>query len=419
MTPTEKVANIIAAQVQSVCDWDDRTSPDEYPDHLLITADELKMLFENITDAALSAAQETIMNRPQLEELRDRLAMMPMVDRGIRWELRDRNGAEHLEVWGEIANAFKYILDNPAAIVSALSAALAVEAGTDEYRRGVRDGIGEALQIACDQAALMGDLALEGVPENARNREAMEAVLMRFSTTLRHTLSGLTTSPASSGVEGEAVAYFTPYYENDRTGKLVPVIVSAESVTEPRGDWTPLYRLPASPSPAPEAEPVGFIYEWKPRSINNDWQVDISLKDPRPIGVREYRNVSPVYRTTPTPAVDADAVIEAIAAERERQTAVEGWTAAHDDAHTDFSLAKAACIYAVGATLDGPDRAVMDTHGASGTPGWMKDLWPWDIKWWKPTSRRRDLIKAAALIIAEIERLDRALSLPPSADKGE
>lgn len=176
-----------------------------------------------------------------------------------------------------------------------------------------------------------------------------------------------------------------------------------------------------SPSPAPEAEPVA-CERWRLVPVDPTEKMVEYAQMTHTSDLCDA-DVEDIYRTmlrnAPTPAVDADAVIEAIAAERERQTAVEGWTAAHDDAHTDFSLAKAACIYAVGATLDGPDRAVMDTHGASGTPGWMKDLWPWDIKWWKPTSRRRDLIKAAALIIAEIERLDRALSLPPSADKGE
>lgn len=36
--------------------------------------------------------------------------------------------------------------------------------------------------------------------------------------------------------------------------------------------------------------------------------------------------------------------------------------------------------------------------------------WPlsWAKSWLKPKDRRRDLIRAAALIIAEIERLDRA-----------
>lgn len=37
-------------------------------------------------------------------------------------------------------------------------------------------------------------------------------------------------------------------------------------------------------------------------------------------------------------------------------------------------------------------------------------LWPhsWASCWFKPTNRRRDLVKAAALLIAEIDRLDRA-----------
>ncbi|HCF3475434.1 TPA: hypothetical protein ACHSVP_002604 [Pseudomonas aeruginosa] len=34
--------------------------------------------------------------------------------------------------------------------------------------------------------------------------------------------------------------------------------------------------------------------------------------------------------------------------------------------------------------------------------------WPWDEQWWKPSTARRDLVKACALALAEIERLDRA-----------
>jgi hypothetical protein len=46
-------------------------------------------------------------------------------------------------------------------------------------------------------------------------------------------------------------------------------------------------------------------------------------------------------------------------------------------------------------------------------------FWPptWGAEWWKPTgahddlnARRRDLVKAGALVIAEIERIDRALA---------
>ena len=35
-------------------------------------------------------------------------------------------------------------------------------------------------------------------------------------------------------------------------------------------------------------------------------------------------------------------------------------------------------------------------------------FWPWAAEWWKPGLRRRNLVKAGALILAELERLDRA-----------
>lgn len=75
-----------------------------------------------------------------------------------------------------------------------------------------------------------------------------------------------------------------------------------------------------------------------------------------------------------------------VLAERRRQIEVEGWTPEHDDGHRHSELADAAACYATN------DRT----------------LWPWSAEWWKPTTRRRDLVRAAALILAEIERLDRA-----------
>lgn len=78
-------------------------------------------------------------------------------------------------------------------------------------------------------------------------------------------------------------------------------------------------------------------------------------------------------------------VLADIEAERFRQMSAEGWTAEHDDTHTDNQLSRAAACYAIGNI----------------------GYWPWDLDWWKPTDRRRDLVKAAALIVAEIERIDR------------
>lgn len=83
-------------------------------------------------------------------------------------------------------------------------------------------------------------------------------------------------------------------------------------------------------------------------------------------------------------------VLGDIERERRRQVEHEGWTLEHDDSHNDGSMALAAAAY-----------AAYFRHTAG-------RLWPWALKWWKPGDHRRNLVKAGALIIAEIERLDRA-----------
>lgn len=92
-----------------------------------------------------------------------------------------------------------------------------------------------------------------------------------------------------------------------------------------------------------------------------------------------------------------------IAAERRRQIESEGWTPEHDDAYTDGALAVAAALYAFQASTD-----ATHSHGvALARRGSCLPQWPWAADWWKPTTRRRDLVKAGALIAAEIDRLDR------------
>jgi len=94
--------------------------------------------------------------------------------------------------------------------------------------------------------------------------------------------------------------------------------------------------------------------------------------------------------------------IEDVIAERRRQIEVEGHTTAHDDRHTKGELARAAACYCAVAGNDEETRQVRLRMG------WWPSTWPWDWLQWKPQSRRRDLVRAGALIIAEIERLDRA-----------
>lgn len=100
--------------------------------------------------------------------------------------------------------------------------------------------------------------------------------------------------------------------------------------------------------------------------------------------------------------------------ERYRQVTKEGWTAEHDNQHVNGEMAAAAAGYAMNSVLaDMPEFAEQ-----------VPEHWPWDESWWKPTTTRRDLVKAGALIIAEIERLDRLEMLrskfpqPPEKENG-
>ena len=105
--------------------------------------------------------------------------------------------------------------------------------------------------------------------------------------------------------------------------------------------------------------------------------------------------------------------IDDIAAERLRQVHQEGWSEQHDDTHTLGEMAEAAAAYAVRAADNNEVFAALGRRPlhAKSNAGYVTLsglLWPWDRRWWKPTNPRRDLVKAAALIVAEIERLDRA-----------
>lgn len=88
-----------------------------------------------------------------------------------------------------------------------------------------------------------------------------------------------------------------------------------------------------------------------------------------------------------------------IEAERRRQVEAEGWTLQHDDDHDNDELADAAACYAVGRNIE---QHRISHHAENGI-----GMWPWDLEWWKPRDRRSNLVRAGALIVAEIERLDR------------
>ncbi|WP_240440663.1 hypothetical protein [Pseudomonas aeruginosa] len=105
--------------------------------------------------------------------------------------------------------------------------------------------------------------------------------------------------------------------------------------------------------------------------------------------LRELRTVLAAAPGTEVPQAWLD-----VQAERRRQVTAEGWTPEHDDEHNGGELADAAACYALWA--------------GGINPGNWREFWPWAPEWLKHSEPRRMLVKAGALILAEIERLDRA-----------
>jgi hypothetical protein len=96
------------------------------------------------------------------------------------------------------------------------------------------------------------------------------------------------------------------------------------------------------------------------------------------------------------------AALDLIAAERRRQVEALGYSAERDDGYEDGELASAAAAYAEYAARS------RKRNGSGPAP-----TWPWGLQTWTPSrdgseaSRIRELTKAGALIVAEIERLQR------------
>ncbi|EOX8992580.1 hypothetical protein [Pseudomonas aeruginosa] len=105
--------------------------------------------------------------------------------------------------------------------------------------------------------------------------------------------------------------------------------------------------------------------------------------------------IYPTSNLSPVPQAWLD-----VQAERRRQITVEGFDTSNDDASAG-QIAQAAGCYALHAGGIGTDW-----------PGGIRNgsalFWPWDEEWWKPKSARENLVRAGALVLAEIERLDRS-----------
>ena len=88
-----------------------------------------------------------------------------------------------------------------------------------------------------------------------------------------------------------------------------------------------------------------------------------------------------------------------VAEERHRQIHVERFDDLNDDANPPGTLALAASAYALSA---GTRHTRFET-----APIEPPHTWPWPRIWWKPRDRRSDLVRAGALILAELDRMER------------
>ncbi|MGE8690027.1 MAG: hypothetical protein ACN6PJ_22970 [Achromobacter sp.] len=113
-----------------------------------------------------------------------------------------------------------------------------------------------------------------------------------------------------------------------------------------------------------------------------------------------YEAMNALRRPAPD-AGDRTAAARDVLAERQRQIEVEGMKNEVDDNYKTEQLPCAAASYIL--------------HGLAEEP---PAIWPWTREWWKPRDARSNYVRACALILAEIERLDRAaLSPQPGARK--
>lgn len=88
---------------------------------------------------------------------------------------------------------------------------------------------------------------------------------------------------------------------------------------------------------------------------------------------------------------------ELITRERYRQIGEEGYNAEHDERLEAGALAMAAAVYIMGACAG--------LQEGKGMPGETMICWPFEAAAYNPKDPLRDLVRAGALIAAEIDRM--------------
>lgn len=168
------------------------------------------------------------------------------------------------------------------------------------------------------------------------------------------------------------------------------------NMEHPKLGWIAMYGGPLDVYSVPELQDN----DGELRRERYDLDADCWVEGGEPLGYF-YSDQQP-EAAPPAQAVDLGTGVKAIAAERERQVQAEGFTRDSDRQYQRGELAKAATAYVQLAAMDlaaGGTRDHIAWHGPAA-------VWPWAPEWWKPVDARRDLVRAGALIAAQIDLID-------------
>ncbi len=105
-------------------------------------------------------------------------------------------------------------------------------------------------------------------------------------------------------------------------------------------------------------------------------------------------------------------ILHEVLCKRERQRKYHGFDATHDDKYKDDEFVRAAICYLIIGSKNkdtGKVNTADEVYESMVNPNSLDEtnIWPWDLKWWRPKDKRSNYIKAISLLVAEVERMDR------------
>jgi hypothetical protein len=277
-----------------------------------------------------------------------------------------RSGAQGAEMDADAAQALALSIDD---ILRASASGQAAQTGAV----GVK-GLSDAAQFLIDR--------LDDFERDPLQEDDCEYIMRQFAGHVSPAIERVRSALLPAEPEGEVVAIEgltspadVKRWNDGANATAYARLAAAQGLTEPEGEAVAL-------SASDRA-----CYEYPGEEQQE-------MREAFILGATLYAHPSPQQVSATPPAGDVTEAARDVLAERRRQVEAEGWTPEHDDHHSEGEMAAAAACYAF--------TAARSPHEITNR------VWPWSLSWWKPTDKRRNLVKAGALILAEIERLDRA-----------